>query len=198
MSAENKSQILRDSFCIGRRICEFPPVNKTNTNNDAARDAGQKEDTGIIYVRVPHQTPPAAFAFETPEELTKWLENQVIGLRFDTYNREQWDERAADYADDEEWMAKWHQPGVDLFNAGAERIVQVSTESETEIYAEKDAPDYFATLMGIVDDYNAQFTLDREASLAVIAGSRKLPSHQQAKTYGVVLDAARELGWEAV
>lgn len=88
----------------------------------------------------PHITEPEIRTWDSLEDYHQFLkDNSPDGFSYETYSRAEWD----NYADgeDEEWKAIWHQPGVELFDNGAEEITVIwYGETNRELYPSNEAP----------------------------------------------------------
>ena len=126
----------------------------------------------------------------------KMLRDQS-SLSYTFYSRQEWEEHCAESGEEEgsQWWNLWAKPGFDLFEAGAENIIEIVTDSDVKVYAEHDAPSEVGALMEDINDFHAHYTLDCDQAHKVLKDSSLLHSHQQFRTWSQIQDAARELEW---
>lgn len=160
------------------------------------------ELTGFIYVQVPHQRDPKAYAFATDAEFAAWLESAVpSGFSYRTFTRAEWNDYVIEGGNepgDDDWN-QWDKPGFDLFDAGADSIVQLwRHESSRELMPASEAPDKISCMMNAIDDFHTHYIVDADLWKAIEAGNLTgIQTHQKHATAGVIRDAAESLGWVA-
>jgi len=146
-----------------------------------------KAQTTSYYVRIPHQTDPQVFPFDTEAELVRFLERRApAGAGLTTYTREEWMQYAHNSGEEpgSAWWDRWIKPGLDLFDKGATQIVEVwRNECHRELYPAEEAPSLLELLMEVTDDYHAHFILDEGQARAAVANPERLPQHRR---FGVV------------
>ena len=154
----------------------------------------------LIYVQVPHQRNPKAFAFADDASFIEWLEESAPpGFSYRTFTRPEWDSYVAETENEiggDDWI-RWDKPGYDLFDAGAKEIVQVwRNESNRELFPLEDAPEKVECLMDAIDDFHTHYVVREERWKAIESGDLTgIQTHQQHETAAVIRDAAEELGW---
>lgn len=151
---------------------------------------------GVILVQVPHVTRPKAYAFESREKLLQSLrDNDRRGFSYRVCDRADWLRDAPTEEEDERDFALWVKPGLDLFDAGAERIVEVwYNESNRQLFTKEEAPTELDARLEAIHDFHSQYLLDREGARAAVK-SGVGHDHKRNETYGAIVDAARELEW---
>lgn len=156
--------------------------------------------TRCMLVQVPHRTAPKVFAFEDQEELLAFLrEHAAPGVSRQEYDRDQWTASCEESGEEpgSDWWERWAQPGFDLFDGGAERIVEIwYSETNRELQDATTAPTEMEVLLAARDDYHWQRVLDAPAIAAICNGdSSGLPAHQNWKTANAVVCAADKMEW---
>jgi hypothetical protein len=159
-----------------------------------------KTENGLIYVQVPHQRDPKAYAFADDASFVEWLEESAPpGFSYRIFTRPEWDSYVAESENevgDDNWT-RWDKPGYDLFGAGAKEIVQVwRNESNRELFPLEDAPEKVECLMDAIDDFHTHYVVREKRWKAIESGDLTgIQTHQKHETAAVIRDAAEELGW---
>lgn len=158
-------------------------------------------DEGIIYLENPHQLPPRAYAFADEAEFRKWLAQACERKEFSyaTHDRQSWLANAAETGEEEggDWWNRWVKPGLDLFDAGAQEIVEVWGRGNLVTLADKrTAPSEIDAMLQALDDWHQFRVLRKAATLRELeTDGAGLSHHQSWKCLARIEECANELGW---
>lgn len=159
---------------------------------------------GLILVRIPHQMPANAYAFESREEALCRITSHHVGEGYTwwRYTEAEWsayieEQFGADWSFDDEAVALFEQ-GARLFAKGAAAIIDRSggISNKSELVDEADAGEELDFAMDCVrSDLHAAYLLTREKALEILNGAAWGTHHQRDRWMRKLRKEAEFLGW---